>query len=101
MKHQDVAIFFAITALFGRCERFVRRYRRRQIVERGDQRWLIVLYLDEDAAASRSGELECLLLAVHGFRGEQAILQFRQGPMGALSYPDRKAASGQGQLPGG
>src|SRR3954471_19263734 len=76
VKYLDVAIFLAIAALFGRCERVLRRYRCGQIVERVDQRWLIVLHLDEDTTANRGGRLEGLFLAVHGVEGEQAILQF-------------------------
>src|SRR3954471_4136187 len=76
VKYLDVAICLAITALFGRCERFVRRYRCGQIVERVDQRWLIVRHLDEDMAANRGSGLEGLFLAVHGVEGEPAIPPF-------------------------
>ena len=77
MKHLDVAILLAIAAVFGRCRRCLRRYRRGQSVERGDQRWLIVLHLDEDVAANRRGGLEGLFLAVQGVEGEQATLQMQ------------------------
>src|SRR5689334_12826156 len=77
VKYLDVAIFLAIAALFGRCERILGRYRRRQSVERGEQRWLIVLHLDEDATANRGGGLEGLFLAVQGIEGEQAIRQMQ------------------------
>src|SRR5690349_16236856 len=77
VKYLDVAIFLAIAALFGRRERILGRYRCGQSVERGDQRWLIVLHLDEDATANRGGGLEGLFLAVQGIEGEQAIRQMQ------------------------